>query len=60
MWRVIEINEVGVNEFVEWVKRVNIFVMMIVNFGICGIDVVRNLVEYCNFLGGIYYSDLRC
>lgn len=58
-WRAIETNEVGVNEFIEWAKRANTSVMMTVNLGTRGIDAARNLVEYCNFPGGTYYSDLR-
>lgn len=58
-WRSIEPNEVGVNEFVDWTKKVNSEVMMAINLGTRGIDEARNLVEYCNFPGGTYYSDLR-
>ncbi|HOJ92477.1 MAG TPA: alpha-N-arabinofuranosidase [Dictyoglomaceae bacterium] len=58
-WRSIEPNEVGVNEFVEWSKRVNSETMMAINLGTRGIDEARGLVEYCNFPGGTYYSDLR-
>jgi len=58
-WRSIEPNEVGINEFVDWTKKVNSEVMMAVNLGTRGIDEARNLVEYCNFPGGTYYSDLR-
>lgn len=58
-WRSIETNEVGVNEFVQWAKRVNADVMMAVNLGTRGADEARNLVEYCNHSGGTYWSDLR-
>lgn len=58
-WRSIEPNEVGVNEFVDWCKKVDSQVMMAINLGTRGIDEARNLVEYCNFPGGTYYSDLR-
>lgn len=58
-WRTIETNEVGVNEFVEWARRVDAEVMMAVNLGTRGIDAARNLVEYCNHPGGTYWSDLR-
>jgi len=58
-WRSIETNEVGVNEFVEWAKKADTNVMLTVNLGTRGIDAARNLVEYCNFPGGTYYSDLR-
>lgn len=58
-WRSIEPNEVGINEFITWTKKVNSEVMMAINLGTRGIDEARNLVEYCNFPGGTYYSDLR-
>lgn len=58
-WRTIETNEVGVNEFVTWAKKVDAEVMMAVNLGTRGIDAARNLVEYCNHPQGTYWSDLR-
>lgn len=58
-WRVIETNEIGTNEFVDWAKKADSEVMMAVNLGTRGIDAARNLVEYCNHPSGSYYSDLR-
>jgi len=58
-WRTIETNQVGVNEFVDWTKKVNSEPMMAVNLGTRGIDAARNLVEYCNHPSGSYWSDLR-
>ncbi|MBU9721014.1 MULTISPECIES: alpha-N-arabinofuranosidase [Bacillaceae] len=58
-WRVIETNQVGTNEFVDWTKKVNAEVMMAVNLGTRGIDAARNFIEYCNHPGGTYWSDLR-
>lgn len=58
-WRSIETNEVGTNEFFDWTKKVNSEVMMAVNLGTRGIDAARNLLEYCNFPKGTYWSDLR-
>jgi len=58
-WRVIEPNQVGINEFVEWSKSVNSEIMLAVNLGTRGVDEARNLIEYCNHPGGTYYSDLR-
>ena len=58
-WRTIETNEVGVNEFAQWAKKVNTEVMMAINLGSRGVDAARNLVEYCNHPGGAHYSDLR-
>ena len=58
-WRTIETNEVGINEFADWAKKVNTELMMAINLGSRGIDAARNLVEYCNHPGGTFYSDLR-
>jgi alpha-N-arabinofuranosidase len=58
-WRTIETNQVGINEFVEWSKRVNSEIILAVNLGTRGVDEARNLIEYCNHPGGTYYSDLR-
>lgn len=58
-WRTIEPNDVGLNEFSTWAKKVNCEVMMAVNLGTRGIDAARNLVEYCNHPSGSYWSDLR-
>ena len=33
--------------------------MMAVNLGTRGPEDAKNLLEYCNFKGGTYYSDLR-
>ena len=58
-WKSLEPNTIGLNEFAEWAKRVNSEVMYAVNLGTRGPDEARNVVEYCNFPKGTYYSDLR-
>ncbi|MDF2541434.1 MAG: Alpha-N-arabinofuranosidase [Herbinix sp.] len=58
-WHVIETNEVGIDEFQEWAKRADSQVMQAVNLGTRGPEEARNLLEYCNFPKGTYYSDLR-
>jgi len=58
-WSATESNRIGTNEFAAWAKKVNAEVMMAVNLGTRGAEAARNLVEYCNFPGGSYYSDLR-
>ena len=58
-WSAIETNQVGIDEFQEWARRAGTEVMMAVNLGTRGVEDARNLVEYCNFLGGTKYSDLR-
>lgn len=58
-WHTIETNEVGIDEFQEWAKRADSQVMQAVNLGTRGPEEARNLLEYCNFPNGTYYSDLR-
>jgi alpha-L-arabinofuranosidase len=58
-WRSLETNQVGVDEFVTWTRRMGSEPMMAVNLGTRGIDAARNLVEYTNHPGGTYWSDLR-
>ena len=58
-WRSLEKNEVGLNEFSKWAKKVNSEMMMAVNLGTRGIADACNLLEYCNHPGGTKYSDMR-
>lgn len=58
-WRSIETNEVGLHEFSKWINLVGSEINMAVNLGTRGIDEARNLVEYCNFEGGTYWSEQR-
>ena len=58
-WKTIETNEFGLNEFMAWAAEAGTDAMMAVNLGTRGIDAARDLLEYCNFDQGTYYSDLR-
>ena len=58
-WHTIETNEIGIDEFQEWAKRVDTKVMQAVNLGTRGPEEARQLLEYCNFEKGTYYSDMR-
>lgn len=58
-WQSIEINQFGLHEFIKWCKKVGAEPDMAVNMGTRDIDAARNLVEYCNFPKGTYWSDLR-
>lgn len=58
-WNVVESNQFGLNEFVDWAKKANTEVMMAVNLGTRGAEDAKNVLEYCNFKGGTYYSNLR-
>lgn len=58
-WFTTETNEVGLQEFSEWLREVDSDLMLAVNLGTRGADAARNLVEYCNHEGNSYWSDLR-
>jgi alpha-N-arabinofuranosidase len=58
-WKTIETNEVGLHEFMNWAEEVGAEANMAVNLGTRGMDAARNIVEYCNFEKGSYWSDLR-
>lgn len=58
-WQSVETNQVGLHEYMQWAKESGTQVNMAVNLGTRGIDAARNLVEYCNFEGGTYWSELR-
>lgn len=58
-WTVVESNQFGLNEFVDWSKQAGSDIMMAVNLGTRGAEDAKNLLEYCNLKGGSYYSDLR-
>ncbi len=58
-WQVIETNQFGLNEFADWAKKAGSEVMMAVNLGTRGPEDAKNILEYCNFKKGTYYSDLR-
>ena len=58
-WFSIETNQVGIDEFQEWAKRVGTEVMMAVNLGTRGPDEARQCVEYCNAETDTYYANLR-
>ena len=58
-WLSVETNQVGIDEFQEWAKRVGTDVMMAVNLGTRGPDEARALIEYCNGETDTYYANLR-
>lgn len=58
-WKVVETNEFGLDEYVDWAKKAETEVMMAVNLGTKGISEALNILEYCNIEKGTYYSDLR-
>ena len=58
-WRTIEPNLVGIDEFYEWTKKSGTEIMAAVNMGTGTPKEAGEMLEYCNFPGGTYWSDLR-
>jgi alpha-N-arabinofuranosidase len=58
-WAALETNQFGVDEFADWTNAAATEPMMAINLGSRGVEEAKNLVEYCNFKGGTYWSDLR-
>ncbi len=58
-WSVIETNQFGMNEFMDWTTKAGTSAMMAINLGTRGVEDAKNIVEYCNLKGGSYYSKLR-
>ena len=58
-WQALEPNTFGTDEFLDFCEKAGTAPMMGVNLGTRGPQEAADLVEYCNFPGGTYYSDLR-
>lgn len=58
-WHTIESNQVGIDEFYDWTKKSGTEIMGAVNMGTGTPQDAGDLVEYCNFEKGTYWSDLR-
>lgn len=58
-WSTIESNRIGIDEFADWCKKANVELMATVNLGTGLTREAGNMLEYCNFPAGTYWSDLR-
>ncbi len=58
-WIAEEPNRIGTDEYLRWAQKTGTEVNMAVNLGTRGADAARNLVEYCNYEKGTYWSELR-
>ncbi len=58
-WHSLEPNIVGIDEFYDWSKKAGTAIMGAVNMGTGTPQDAANMLEYCNFAGGTYWSDLR-
>jgi alpha-N-arabinofuranosidase len=58
-WKTIESNRFGIDEFYDWSKKAGTKIMGAVNMGTGTPKDAGELLEYCNYPGGTYWSDLR-
>ena len=58
-WRAIDTNQVGIDEYANYAKKLGIESMLVVNLGTGTAEEAANEVEYCNMASGTYWSDLR-
>lgn len=58
-WKATETNQVGLDEFIKWCRSAGTEPIYTVNLGTNTPKAAQELVEYCNFPGGTYYSELR-
>ena len=58
-WNRITANEIGTDEYVKFCKAIGAENFVCINAGTGTLDDARHWVEYCNYPGGTYYSDLR-
>ncbi|MEJ2054028.1 MAG: alpha-L-arabinofuranosidase C-terminal domain-containing protein [Calditrichaceae bacterium] len=58
-WGGIENNQVGTDEWIALNEAIGSENVICVNLGLATILDAANWVEYCNYKGGTYYSDLR-
>ncbi|MBR1536954.1 MAG: alpha-N-arabinofuranosidase [Treponema sp.] len=58
-WHTIETNQIGIDEFADWAKKAGTEIMAAVNMGTGSVQDAADMVEYCNYPSGTYWSDLR-
>lgn len=58
-WHSTETNEVGLDEFAAWLRKVDSELMYTVNLGTRGVQEALDILEYANTRSGTHLSDLR-
>ena len=58
-WKELEPNQVGIDEMAKWAEIAGCELIMAVNMGTGTPKEAAELVEYCNFSNGSYWSDKR-
>ena len=58
-WKNVETNQMGIDEYTDWVKKTGSDCMLAVNLGTGTAEEASYEIEYTNIDGGTYFSDLR-
>jgi alpha-N-arabinofuranosidase len=58
-WHQVETNQMGTDEYAKMCGLIGAENFICINAGLGTLDQARHWVEYCNYQGGTYYSDLR-
>lgn len=58
-WKSFEPNQFGIDEFADWSRLAGTEIMAAVNLGTGTPKDAGEMLEYCNYPGGTYWSDLR-
>lgn len=58
-WHQVESNQMGTDEYVKLCRLIGAENFICINAGLGTLEQARHWVEYCNYQGGTYYSDLR-
>ncbi len=58
-WRQLETNQMGIDEYTDWVKKAGSEPMLAVNLGTGTPEEASYEIEYTNMEGGTYFSELR-
>jgi alpha-N-arabinofuranosidase len=58
-WNWIETNQLGIDEYYDWVRKTGAEPMLAVNLGTGTPEEAADEIEYTNFEGGTYWSEFR-
>jgi alpha-N-arabinofuranosidase len=58
-WHSLETNEVGIDEFARWARKVDVEIMYALNLGTRGVQEALDVHEYLNHPAGTHLSELR-
>jgi alpha-L-arabinofuranosidase len=58
-WHQVESNQMGTDEYAKLCSLIGAENFICINAGLGTLDQARHWVEYCNYPGGTYFSDLR-